>query len=110
MIENSLIIFHKNPNDSWLKWYFPDDEEKKDFFTALGSGSAGEVPAASKCDVEFEKETADKMTLYKVSDASGQLKVEEIASGSIRKEMLDSDVNILFIYIFLRKKIIISSK
>lgn len=51
------------------------------------------MPEKSENDDDFEKKDVASSSLYKVSDASGELKVEEIASGTIHQDMLVTDVS-----------------
>lgn len=66
--------------------------DKEEFFTVLGSGSPDQVPAASVAeeDAEFEKKDERGVTLYKISDASGSLKVDTISQKPLRQDMLDT--------------------
>lgn len=59
----------------------------------MGSGSPGEVPDESTAedDETFEATDGKMNTLYKVSDASGSLQIEEIAQKAIFQQMLTSD-------------------
>lgn len=67
----------------------PGDQEL--FFTTLGSGSPDSVPEASVAEEDGAFETKDErsVALYKVSDASGSLKVETVAQKPLRQDMLD---------------------
>ncbi|XP_055323239.1 gelsolin isoform X2 [Sitodiplosis mosellana] len=68
-------------------------DDKEDFFRVLGSGSADKVPEDSTAeeDAAFETSDAAAVTLYKVTDAGGSLKVETISTKPIRQEMLKSE-------------------
>lgn len=61
------------------------------FFRELG----GRGPIKQAKDVEdddqFERKSAEALRLYRVSDASGSLRVEEVATAPLRKDMLDSN-------------------
>lgn len=72
---------------------FGDQEE---FFNVLGSGSPDSVPEenADEEDGAFETNDAAAVTLYKVSDAGGSLKVEPISTRPLRQEMLNTDVSV----------------
>lgn len=67
-----------------------DGKDKDDeFFTELGG--KGPVKAAANDDEEFEKKKAGDVRLYRVSDASGKINIEEVGSGVLKKEMLDTN-------------------
>lgn len=61
----------------------------------LGGGSPDKVPdeSAAEEDGAFETKDAAAVTLYKVTDSAGTLKVETISTKPIRQEMLKSDVS-----------------
>ena len=61
------------------------------FFTALGD--KGKIASAEEGgdDSEFEKSNQTIITLYRVSDASGELKIEECAKAPLKQEDLDPD-------------------
>lgn len=74
----------------------------------LGSGSAAQVPEDSTADEDgaFETKDANAVTLYKVSDSSGSLKVDQISTKPIRQDMLKSEVSDIFgrfLHIFFEK-------
>lgn len=60
----------------------------------MGGGSAAQVPEDSTAEEDsvFETKDASAVTLYKVSDAGGSLKVDTISTKPIRQEMLKSEV------------------
>ncbi|XP_061390689.1 gelsolin [Musca vetustissima] len=68
------------------------DADKQHFFDVLGSGSPNQVPEESVAEEDgaFETTDANSVTLYKVSDASGKLKIDTIAQKPLRQEMLQS--------------------
>lgn len=74
---------------------FSTVDDKEDFFRVLGSGSANQVPdeSTSDDDAAFETKDAAAVTLYKVTDAAGSLKVETISTKPIHQDMLKSEVN-----------------
>lgn len=80
--------------------FFKDEfsavEDKEHFFEVLGSGSVDKVPeeTVGEDDGAFETKDAAAVTLYKVTDAGGSLKVETISTKPIRQEMLKSEVNL----------------
>ncbi|XP_017057093.1 LOW QUALITY PROTEIN: gelsolin [Drosophila ficusphila] len=71
---------------------FSTDSDKQQFFDVLGSGSADQVPEESTADEDgaFERTDAAAVTLYKVSDASGKLKVDEVGQKPLTQAMLDT--------------------
>jgi len=83
-----------------------------DFFQALGGGSKDQVPAESAGgdDAKFETSHERIVTLYRVSDASGSLKVDLVAKKPLEQSMLDpNDCFILDtvdsnIYVWVGKK------
>ncbi|XP_075147928.1 gelsolin isoform X2 [Haematobia irritans] len=71
---------------------FSTDGDKQNFFTVLGSGSPGQVPEESVAEEDGAFETADanSVSLYKVSDSTGKLKIDPISQKPLRQEMLQS--------------------
>ncbi|XP_068156937.1 gelsolin isoform X1 [Drosophila tropicalis] len=71
---------------------FSTDADKQQFFDVLGSGTPDQVPEESTADEDaaFERTDAAAVTLYKVSDASGKLKVDTVAQKPLRQAMLDT--------------------
>lgn len=71
---------------------FSTDADKQHFFDVLGSGSADQVPDESTADEDsaFERTDAAAVSLYKVSDASGKLKVDIIGQKPLTQAMLDT--------------------
>uniref|UniRef100_T1GNX6 Gelsolin-like domain-containing protein n=1 Tax=Megaselia scalaris TaxID=36166 RepID=T1GNX6_MEGSC len=71
---------------------YTSEIDKENFFKVLGSGSPSEVPDESTAEEDsvFEKADENLVTLYKVSDQSGKLKVDTVATKPLRQEMLDS--------------------
>lgn len=43
-------------------------------------------------DLTFEKKAKELVKLYKVSDASGELKIDEVGSYPLKREQLNSKV------------------
>ncbi|CAD6993520.1 unnamed protein product [Ceratitis capitata] len=72
---------------------FSSDFAKEHFFATLGSGSAEEVPdeTTDEEDGAFEKADIEAVKLYKVSDASGSLEIEQVAEKPLVQEMLSTD-------------------
>ncbi|XP_011180963.1 gelsolin isoform X1 [Zeugodacus cucurbitae] len=72
---------------------FSSDVDKQHFFDILGSGAPNQVPdeAAEQEDGAFETADANSVTLYKVSDARGGLKIDPISVKPLRQEMLDTN-------------------
>jgi len=75
---------------------FSTDADKQHFFDVLGSGSADQVPDESTADEDsaFERTDAAAVSLYKVSDASGKLKVDIIGQKPLTQAMLDTLKNV----------------
>lgn len=71
---------------------FSSGDEYESFFSELGSGSQAEVPdvASEDDDVSFEKQQQSVVTLYRVSDASGELVVEEVGQKPLQQSMMKS--------------------
>jgi len=72
---------------------FSNDIDQEHFFQTLGSGSPSAVPdeSTSEDDETFEKGDERATTLYHVSDASGALKVETVATKPLKQEMLNTN-------------------
>ncbi|XP_065051473.1 villin-1-like isoform X2 [Rhopilema esculentum] len=68
------------------------DHPMNKFFTDLGS-AAGAVKAADEggSDEKVERAQLAKIALYRVSNASGQIKVEQVGAGMLKHELLDSN-------------------
>ncbi|KAK7580524.1 hypothetical protein V9T40_001153 [Parthenolecanium corni] len=87
-------------------------EEFEKFFEVLGSGSLKEVAPAPAVDDDeaFEKKQDDNIVLYKVSDASGSLKVEKVGQKPLKKSSLVTDDCFILdtvtsgIYVWIGKK------
>uniref|UniRef100_A0A1B0BZ83 Gelsolin-like domain-containing protein n=1 Tax=Glossina palpalis gambiensis TaxID=67801 RepID=A0A1B0BZ83_9MUSC len=71
---------------------FSNVADKESFFDILGSGSPGQVPDESTAEEDgaFETTDANSVTLYKVSDSTGSLKIDPISQKPLRQEMLNS--------------------
>ncbi|XP_034253476.1 gelsolin-like [Thrips palmi] len=65
----------------------------ENFFKVLGSGAPGKVPeeAAGGDDADFEKQTDSTVVLYKVSDATGSLKVDKLAQKPLSQSELSTN-------------------
>ncbi|KAL1516715.1 hypothetical protein ABEB36_000590 [Hypothenemus hampei] len=77
---------------------FSPQSDFDDFFEALGGGSRETVPEASTGgdDTQFEKSEEHSASLYRISDSSGSLNVEEIGRRPLEQSLLDEkDVFIL---------------
>lgn len=72
---------------------FSSEVDKQHFFEVLGSGAPNQVPdeAAEQEDGAFETADANSVTLYKVTDARGGLKIDPISVKPLRQEMLDTN-------------------
>ncbi|XP_046387919.1 gelsolin, cytoplasmic isoform X2 [Ischnura elegans] len=64
--------------------------ERNRFFTELGSGSPSAIAPESEGgdDLEFERQTDNNVTLYKISDASGSMVVQKVAEKPLHQNML----------------------
>jgi gelsolin len=90
---------------------FSSESDKEHFFEVLGSGSPSQVPDESTAedDEAFERKDSDATTLYTVSDASGTLKVEPVATKPLKQEMLNTNDCFILdtgsgIYVWVGKK------
>jgi len=90
---------------------FSNELDQENFFQILGSGSPSQVPdeSTSEDDETFEKGEERATTLYHVSDASGQLKVETVAQKPLKQEMLNTNDCFILdtgsgIYVWVGKK------
>ena len=55
------------------------------------------MAAASPDEDAFDRKSQSRPTLYRVSDASGQLEVKEVAKAPLKQEMLDTNVNTIIL-------------
>ncbi|XP_059482948.1 gelsolin, cytoplasmic isoform X2 [Neocloeon triangulifer] len=71
---------------------FSGDSEVQKYFQELGGGSRAEVPPESTGgdDDAFEKAQDTKVALFKVSDASGTMKVEKVGEKPLNQNLLQS--------------------
>lgn len=69
-------------------------EEIEEFFKVLGGGTRKTLPEAAQGgdDEKFEKEIDAQVALYKVSDASGSLKIEKIGEKPLSQTALNTNV------------------
>lgn len=72
---------------------FSQESEVQRFFTALGGGSIADIPdeSAGGDDEQYESNEERTVTLYRVSDASGKLKVDSVAQKPLQQSMLDTN-------------------
>ncbi|KAJ1532265.1 hypothetical protein ONE63_000881 [Megalurothrips usitatus] len=65
----------------------------ENFFKALGSGSPNKIPeeSAGGEDGDFEKQIDNTVVLYKVSDASGGLKVDKLTQKPLSQSELNTN-------------------
>ncbi|RZC38446.1 gelsolin, partial [Asbolus verrucosus] len=72
---------------------YSPDHDFAEFFSALGSGSASSVPDESSGgdDAQFESSQERSVALYRVSDASGSLKVDMVAQKPLQQSLLDGE-------------------
>eukprot|EP00794_Sanderia_malayensis_P017326 gene17326-19059_t len=68
------------------------DHPMNKFYMDLGS-AAGAIKAAGEGgqDEKVERAQLAKISLYRVSNASGQIKVDQVGAGSLKFELLDSN-------------------
>lgn len=73
-------------------------EDVAAFFKDLGSGNRNSLREASTGgdDSDFEKNYDSKIVLYKISDASGSLKIDQVAVKPLSKTALNSNVCFFF--------------
>lgn len=72
---------------------FSSEDEVEKFFAALGGGSASDIPdeSAGGDDADFESSQEHSISLHRVSDASGNLKVEKVNSKPLEQSALDTN-------------------
>lgn len=72
---------------------FSPEDEYDSYFNALGAGSKDAVPdeSAGGDDDLFEKSQEKQIALYKVSDASGSIKVEPLSEKPLLQAMLNTN-------------------
>ncbi|XP_049954281.1 gelsolin, cytoplasmic isoform X1 [Schistocerca serialis cubense] len=72
---------------------YSNDVEVIKFFEELGSGSPTEIPDEDEGgdDVNFEKTQEAVVTLYRVSDAGGEMVVEKVGEKPLHQDMLQSN-------------------
>lgn len=63
------------------------------FFEELGSGSPDDIPEVSGDDAEAEAAANRQVTLYKVSDAEGEVEVTEVSQRPLKQGMLEQSVS-----------------
>lgn len=71
---------------------YSNQSEISQFFEELGSGSPGEVADETDGgdDVEFETKQEATVTLYRVSDASGEMTMDKVGEKPLHQDMLNS--------------------
>ncbi|CAB3374990.1 Hypothetical predicted protein [Cloeon dipterum] len=71
---------------------FSSEVDVQKFFRELGGGSRAEVPpeATGGDDDAFEATQDNKVTLFKVSDASGSMKVDKVGEKPLNQNLLQS--------------------
>lgn len=80
-----------NQSINLVDQYSPEDDYSN-FFNTLGGGSRSAVPDATDDDDQlFELEEENVISLYQVSDASGNLDVKKVGEKPLEQSMLDSD-------------------
>ncbi|CAO1422019.1 unnamed protein product, partial [Diamesa serratosioi] len=90
---------------------YSNQRDSEEFFEILGSGSPSQVPdeSTSEDDEAFERSDALGVALYTVSDATGALKVDPIATKPLKQEMLNTNDCFILdtgsgIYVWVGKK------
>jgi gelsolin len=90
---------------------FSSEVDQNHFFEVLGSGSPAQVPdeSVAEDDEAFERKDESATTLYTVSDASGNLKVDPIGQKPLKQEMLNTNDCFILdtgsgIYVWVGKK------
>lgn len=91
--------------------YSPESEVQS-FFTALGGGSQADIPdeSAGGDDEKFETNEEKIVTLYRVSDSSGSVKIEQVGQKPLKQAMLDTndcfilDTSNSNLYVWIGKK------
>lgn len=70
---------------------FSSSSDMQEFFNVLGSGSPDDVPDESIAEEDgiFESNDERSVTLFKVTDESGSLKIDPVATKPLKQEMLD---------------------
>lgn len=68
-------------------------EEVEEFFKELGGGSRSTLPDETKGgdDEQFERDIDAQVTLYKVSDSTGSLKIEKVGQKPLSQTSLNSN-------------------
>jgi gelsolin len=71
---------------------YSTEREVSHFFEELGTGSTGEVADEidGGCDLEFERKQEAIVTLYHVSDASGEMTMQKVGEKPLHQDMLNS--------------------
>jgi len=72
---------------------FSTEHEVESFFTALGSGSPASVPeeSAGGDDEQFETSQERTVVLYKVSDGTGKMDIQQVAQKPFKQNQLDTN-------------------
>ncbi|KAJ9575190.1 hypothetical protein L9F63_025859, partial [Diploptera punctata] len=76
---------------------FSNQSEVSHFFEELGSGSSDDIADESEGgdDVEFEQKEEAVVTLYHVSDATGEMTLNKVGEKPLNQDMLNSNEIIL---------------
>ncbi|GFG33063.1 hypothetical protein Cfor_12089 [Coptotermes formosanus] len=71
---------------------YSNEREVSHFFEELGSGASGEVADETDGgdDTEFERKQEAVVTLYRVSDASGEMTMQKVGEKPLHQDMLNS--------------------
>ncbi|RCN31699.1 hypothetical protein ANCCAN_22512, partial [Ancylostoma caninum] len=71
-----------------------DWDQDETFWSHFGGKSAAKkIARARNDDEDYWKRTSEQVTLYKVSDASGTMKVTKVAQGEVKQSELDTKVS-----------------
>lgn len=72
---------------------YSSESESETFFKTLGEGSAAEVPDASTGgdDKNFESNEKREVSLYRISDATGNIQYEKVGQKPFAQSLLDSN-------------------
>ncbi|CAJ0610409.1 unnamed protein product [Cylicocyclus nassatus] len=85
------IAFDERNGASSVHVLDSDWDTNEDFWSHFGGPSTVKTVAAAKDDDEnYWKRTTEQMTLWRVSDASGTMKLTKVAQGELQRSLLDT--------------------
>ncbi|XP_065183499.1 gelsolin, cytoplasmic-like [Sycon ciliatum] len=91
-LETALKIRDEERHGKAIIHVTEEADDNADFFKDLGTKESKIAPASAAADdAAFERKNASSVKLFKVSDASGSLKVEEVGSKPLKYAMLDTN-------------------